>query len=210
MNYHTYNTLGLVLGSAPSGEASRYVYVFTKDLGLVGAHAQNARNINSKLRYALDAPARSQVSLVRGKNMWRLVSAIPDKRFYSVFRENPEKQQLCARTFSLIKKLLAGEESNPELFSAINEFLDFVAMEGKSRVGGDLVGERNDACLDLKDIEAILVLRILHFLGYIPENDLTRQFAHSAGWNSEIVSAMTPRRREAIRIINESMRETGL
>ncbi|MEK7390557.1 MAG: recombination protein O N-terminal domain-containing protein [Patescibacteria group bacterium] len=195
LHYHTYNTLGLILGSAPSGEASRYVYVFTKDLGLVGAHAQNTRNINSKLRYALDAPARSHVSLVRGKNMWRLISAVPDKRFYSVFKENPEKQRLCARTFSLIKKLLAGEEANPELFAVVNEFLDFIEKE-----------EQNT----LKDVEAILVLRILHYLGYIPGNDLTRQFAHSTGWNSEIISAMAPRRKEAVKIINESLRETGL
>lgn len=195
MHYHTYNTPGLIIAGAPSGEASRYVHVFTKDIGLIGAHVQNARNINSKLRYALDAPARSHVSLVRGKNMWRLVSAVPDKRFYSVFKENPEKQRLCARTFSLIKKLLPGEEPNPELFAAVDEFLDFIEKE-----------EQNT----LKDVEAILVLRILHILGYILENDLTRKFARSTGWNSEIVSAMTSQRKEAIQIINESLRETGL
>ena len=69
MSYHTYNTEGLILEAKPIGETSQYVYVFTRELGLVGAHAQNTRHITSKLRYALDAPARSTVSLVRGKHV---------------------------------------------------------------------------------------------------------------------------------------------
>ncbi len=197
MAYHTYNTPGLILGSTPSGEASRYVYIFTKDLGLVGAHAQNTRHVSSKLRYALDAPARSQVSLVRGKNMWRLISAVPDKRFYSVFGEDTERMMLCTRTFSLIKKLLAGEEAHPELFDVVNDFLDFIQNP-------------EPASVDLKDAEAVLVLRILHSLGYIPENDLAKQFARGTEWNPEIISAMAPYRKEAIKIINESLRATGL
>lgn len=201
-HYHTYNTTGLVLGGTPSGESSRYIYIFTRDLGLVGVHGQNTRSVSSKLRYALDAPARSQVSLVRGKNTWRLVSATPDKRFFSVFEGQPEKLALCTRVFLVLKKLLAGEESNPELFSLVNTFLDFLMSDMT-----DLVGE---SIGDLKDIEAILMLRILHTLGYIPDSPLAVQFARGTEWNSEIISAMTPHRKEAVRVINESLKATDL
>lgn len=202
MHYHTYNTLGLILGSSPSGESSRYLYIFTKELGLVGVHGQNIRSVNSKLRYALDAPARSYVSLVRGKNMWRLVSATPDKRFFSVFENQPEKLALCVRIFSVLKKLLAGEETNQELFLLVNNFLDFLMSDMT-----DLVGE---SIGDLRDIEAILMLRILHRLGYVPTSTIAEQFAYGTEWNAEIVSAMTPHRKEAIKIINASLNASDL
>ncbi len=197
MSYHVYNTPGFILGGTPSGEASRYIYIFTRDLGLVGAHAQNTRNVNSKLRYALDAPSFSQVSLVRGKNMWRLKSAVPDKRFYTIFKDDPEKLKLCIRVFALIKKLLAGEEANEPLFTIIQDFLDFL--------------EKNfTPDLNLKDAEPILVLRILHLLGYIPENELTTQFARSSEWNAELIKKMAPMRKEAVAIINESLKASDL
>jgi len=193
--YHIYNTPGLILAATPSGEASRFVYVFTKDLGLVGAHAQSARSIKSKIRFAIDAPARSQVALVRGKNMWRLVSAVPDKRFVSEFGIGTEKFELCARIFSLIKKLMPGEEANPKLFSLIDEFLNFI---------------QTDSNLDLKSAEAVLILRMLHILGYIPEHELATEFARGTEWNAEIVAAMVLKRKEAVKVINESLRATGL
>lgn len=207
LNYHIYNTSGLIIAGVPSGEASRYVYIFTKDLGLVGAHAQNTRNISSKLRYALDAPARSRVSLVRGKNSWRLVSAVPDKRFCAVFAENSEKIRLCARTFSLIKKLLAGEEANERLFSVVSDFLDFLETMETDGVGKDGKDGKDE---NVKNVEAVLLLRILHLLGYLPENKLTREFARGAVWNEEIVRAMSPYRKEAVKIINESLRASDL
>jgi DNA repair protein RecO len=199
--YHIYNTPGLILAATPSGEASRFVYVFTKDLGLVGAHAQNARSVKSKIRYAIDAPARAQVALVRGKNMWRLVNAVPDKRFVSVFGVGTEKFELCARIFSLIKKLMPGEEANPVLFSLIDSFLEFIETNSNDSDSLDF---------DLKAAEAILILRMLHILGYIPDHSLATEFAQGTEWNPEIVSAMIPQRKEAVKVINGSLRATGL
>lgn len=172
--------------------------MFTRDLGLVGAHAQNTRSINSKLRYALDAPARAVVSLIRGKHMWRLANAVPDKGFYSLWRESPEKQKLCTRTFSLLKKLLAGEDPNPELFTTVDTFLTF--LEGNDFSHAD----------DIKNIEAIIVLRILYLLGYVPENEALKQFFETKEWDVEIINAMSDHRKEAIKVINESLKETGL
>lgn len=196
MNYHTYNTPAFIISSLPAGESSRYIYIFTKDLGLVGAHAQNTRHVNSKLRYALDVPAMSQVSLVRGRNMWRLVSAVPEKRYISLFEDSPEKVKLCIQVFLLIKKLVAGEESNHTLFFTISSFLDFL--------------ENSSEQVDIKNIESIALLRILHILGYIPENELTIKFARHNDWSIDIVDSMTHWRKEAVKIINESLSATGL
>ncbi len=175
------------------------MYVFTRELGLVGAHAQNTRHITSKLRYALDAPARSTVSLVRGKNMWRLISAVPDKSFYAAFRNSEQKQIIAARVFFLIKKLLAGEESNGELFDVINSGLNFLEL-----------GIEEKEIEQIKNFEAIIILRILHILGYVPETEKLKPFYGNTQWNTDIVTSFTSLRREAIKIINESIKETGL
>jgi recombinational DNA repair protein (RecF pathway) len=197
MFHHTYNSPAFVLGSTPAGESSRFVFLFTKELGLVGAHAQNTRHVSSKLRYSLNAPARSVVSLVRGKSTWRLTNAMPDKGFYFIFKEQPEKQKLCTRIFSLIKKLLAGEESNPELFTLVDNFLIFLE---ETELGGE----------ELKNIEAVVMLRILYMLGYIPQNELSQEFTNNFDWKKEILERMGPQRKEAVRMINESLRATGL
>lgn len=199
MSHHVYNTTGLILDKLPSGETSDFVYVFTRDLGLVGAHAQNTRSVKSKLRYAIDAPARSTVSLVRGKNKWRLISAIPDKSYFVTFRNNPEKQKLCAQTLYLIKKLLAGEEPNQELFQVVNEGLDFLDT-----------GISTDIPDQIRNFEAILILRILHILGYIPETETLKPFYMSTDWDAELVTSFTPARKDAVKIINESLQASGL
>lgn len=190
------------MGGTPSGEASRFIFIFTRDLGLVGAHAQNTRHVSSKLRYALDAPARSTVSLVRGKSMWRLVSAVPETRFVTFFDDEPEKLALVVRIFSLLKKLLPGEEADPRLFDLIDSFFEFLKTVS---CGQDGAGD-----VEIKDAEAVLVLRILHRLGYIPDIDLARQFAHDTDWTVELVAAMSSRRKEAVSVINESLKATDL
>ncbi len=204
MHYHVYNTPGFILGSKASGEASRFIYIYTKELGLVGAHAQNTRSVNSKLRYALDAPALATVSLVRGKNMWRLKSAVPEKRYASVFKEDQEKLQLCARVFALIRTLVAGEEANPELFDLVHGFLEFIEKDFNGNVSGD------SAAADIKNAEAVLILRVLHMLGYIPDSELAQQFAYGNEWSADIVKAMATHKKEAILVINESLRASGL
>jgi DNA repair protein RecO len=200
--YHIYNTPGFVLGGTPSGESSRFIFIFTRDLGLVGAHAQNTRHTSSKLRYALDSPARSHVSLVRGKNMWRLVSAVPETRFVTFFKNEPEKLALVARIFSLLKKLLPGEDADPQLFVLVDSFLEFL---NTTAFGPGSAGD-----IEMKDAEAVLVLRMLHRLGYIPDTDLARQFAHSSDWTVAAIAAMKSRRKEAVGVINESLKATDL
>src|SRR5689334_20839105 len=126
MFYHTYNTEAFVLSSEPTGEASKYVYLFTRDLGLVGERAQSSRSVASKLRFALEPLSHSKVSLVRGKNSWRLTNAAPEENLFMKLRDNREKLVLCANVFALIKKLLAGEEKNHELFTTLSDAIDFI------------------------------------------------------------------------------------
>ena len=76
MLHHIYHTEGFVLSGQSVGEANKYFRIFTKDFGMVGAMAQGIRLLQSKLRYSLQDYSYSKISLVRGKQVWRIVGAI--------------------------------------------------------------------------------------------------------------------------------------
>ena len=111
MSYHIYTTKGIVLSSVPVGEADRIYKILTRDLGLVRARALSVRKSTSKLRGALEPFSLSQVSLVRGKEFWRLTSAELIKKIGSSGE--------VARPLSLLEKLVTGESPHQELFDAV-------------------------------------------------------------------------------------------
>lgn len=197
MHYHTYNTPGFILNAAPAGESSRYVFIFTRDLGLVGAHAQNTRSISSKLRYSISAPAKSVVSLVRGKNVWRLISAVPDKQLFYLFRDEPDKLKLCVQVFALYKKILAGEEANPELYSLLENFIEFLEKE-------KLDSEQ------IKNAETVFIVRFLKITGYLPDEKITKEISAGREWNTDLLSGVSLQRKDIVRIINESLKAADL
>lgn len=148
MSYHIYTTKGLILSERPLREADRIYSILTRDLGLVRASATGVRKESSKLRGALEPFALSSVSLVRGKDFWRLTSA-------ELLRKLPATDAL-ARPFSLLEKLVQGESAHPELFDMIEQFVS---------------GEREDGEM----FEIMLVAHMLFHLGYLKAEDLTRE-----------------------------------
>ena len=206
MLYHSYNTEAFVLGGLPVGESSRFVFLFTKDLGLVGARVQNARSVSSKLRYSLDDLSLSKVSLVRGRNVWRLTNAAPQKSLFSIFRNQPEILLLVTRILGTIKMLVAGEEVNRELFSILNEA--FLFLENESSTEKLTVEE-------IKNAEVILMLRILNNLGYFGSHNELGEFVVVAEspektWSRDLLSRMQKERSKAILVINSSLKASNL
>jgi DNA repair protein RecO len=197
MFYHQYNTEAFVLGSRPSGEGSKYVYLFTKELGLLGAHAQGSREIKSKLRYALDDLSHSKVSLVKGKSTWRLTNAVPHKNFFVQFRLEHEKLRLCANALAIIKKLVAGEEKNIKLFEILEQGFAFLE-------------ENNLSEDDIHNAEAIFMLRILNNLGYFGASKTLENFALTDEWNQTLLQEMSRERRNAVFVINKSLEASHL
>jgi|SRR3989344_6431200 len=114
MSYAVYSTRGFILGSAPTGEASKIYLIYTEDFGLVRARAQSVRLLVSKLRYNLEDYSFGTFSLVRGREIWRLTGTekidLPQKQKFSLVR---------ARVLNLIKRLVQGEEKNEKLFKTL-------------------------------------------------------------------------------------------
>lgn len=112
MSYAVYTTRGFILGSAPSGEASKTYSIYTEDFGLVAARAQGVRLLASKLRYNLEEYSLATLSLVRGREVWRVTGAEKEHLPRS-------GAQARARILNLTRRLVQGEERNDGLFSAL-------------------------------------------------------------------------------------------
>jgi len=197
MQHHIYNTRGFVLGSEPQGESSRYVYIFTQDLGLVGVHVQNVRAVNSKLRQSLQDYSVSRISLVRGKTLWRLTNASLEQNFYLDFKNNKPALLACAQISALLKKLLAGEDKNTELFELVVHGLNILLQNSTSqdRVSG---------------IEVLVVLNILYNLGYVAPDTKVSNFLKSPSEYEVLLSEAIAFRKDLAEYVNKSIKISGL
>ncbi|HEY4528703.1 MAG TPA: recombination protein O N-terminal domain-containing protein [Candidatus Paceibacterota bacterium] len=146
MSYHIYTTKGLVLSSRGVGEADRIYSILTRDLGLIRARATAVRKAASKLRGALEPFSLTSVSLVRGKDYWRLTSA-------ELIKKIPKRETL-ARPLALLEKLVQGEAPHPELLNAIEENFDSTESKLVSHILYHL-GYLKNTDLDLPEKELI-------------------------------------------------------
>jgi DNA repair protein RecO len=192
MSHTIYTTLAFVLKSVNFGEANKYFFIFTREFGLIRAAAQSVRHLKSKLRYGLEDFCLCQVSLVRGREVWRLTSA--EKKL--AVKEN-EKFLILSRIFSLLLRLLHGEEKNDLLFESVEEGMRFLE---KSNMKEE----------DLTNFECIMALRILSALGYIGRLGDFDQFTASPYFTPELLSTMSHLKTRAILEINKSLKETHL
>ena len=188
--------------STEFGEANKYFFIFTKEFGLVRAAAQGVRHLKSKLRYGLGDYSFGQFSLVRGKEIWRLTSV--EKKLslcHSRGDGNLEKILLLSRIFSLLLRLLHGEEKNIFLFDSLKEGMVFLEKF-------DLEGDKKEEML--ANFECIMALRILSALGYIGQLGDFDPFITSPYFTPDLLAAMSAHKTRAILEINKSLKETHL
>jgi DNA repair protein RecO (recombination protein O) len=195
MSHKIHHTEGFVISGSNYGEANRYLLIFTRDFGLIRASAQSLRKATSKLRFSLQDFSYSKVDLVRGQEFWRVTNARKISGFED-FHQNLEAIKMLANIFRLIKRLCHGEEENPELFEYLKEIYGFLEKE-------KLDSE------DIKNFEAVSVLKILHCLGYVGSGADLSIFVSNSLSHSMLSQARTARRL-LIEEINKSLRESQL
>ena len=195
MSHKIYHTEGFVIAGSNYGEASRYLSIFTRDFGLVRASAQSLRKVSSKLRFSLQDFSYSKIDLVRGKEIWRVTNA-KNISGYEKLNKSSESIKMLANIFRLIKRLCHGEAENPELFEYLKEIYAFLEIEKLNNE-------------DIKNFEAVSVLKILHCLGYIGDGKdlsifVSNNLSHSMLGQAKLV------RRTLVEEINKSLRESQL
>ncbi|MFZ2072405.1 MAG: DNA repair protein RecO [Minisyncoccia bacterium] len=192
--HHIFHTEGLILGGRNFGEAGKYYSIFTRDLGMIYASAQGVRKISSKLRFVLQDFSYVKIDLVRGKDFWRLTNASKTNMLESVSKK-PETLFVFANVSRLLKRLLVGEETNKELFADL--------------LNGLSILEKAETQEDLRNVEAIIVLRILNNLGYIGGNDILKNLIKSP-FGDELIFEVGKSRAKILSEINKALKETHL
>lgn len=184
-----HHTEGLILAKVPRGEASFIFTVFTRELGLIRALAQSVRAGRSKLRSQLQVGWVVNLDLVRSRDGWRLIGAMSSRK---VLPSTKAAQSAVANLAILLRRLLPLEEPQPELFQDVVNAL---------KIFDQIVSE---------DLEALLALRLLNYLGYFdPAPDFAR-LAVGEELSPEAVKSFSPNRQKAIRLINESLTASHL
>ena len=197
LSYHLYHTPALVLGSEPFGEGSKRFTLFTRELGAVVASARSVREERSKLRYGLQELSLSEVTLVRGREQWRVTNAALSENLFGALRGNRAALEVCVRISRLLRRLLAGEEKHEALFDTVIAGFRFLET-------------LPDANLH-RGSEIVLVLRILFLLGYLaPRCEFDALLSSPAFWDEKTVSRALSFRALAILEINHSLRQTQL
>lgn len=191
--YSVYTTAGFVLGSVERGEANKIFSIYTEDFGLVRASAQGVRLEKSKLRYSLDDFARGHFSLVKGKELWRLTGSERDEDGIV----STEARRIVARVLNLVRRLVHGEERNPELFTVLD------VMMKKAR-------EVSSESKDLVPFELLSLLRVLHTLGYLGAVDGIDTSMIVGDMTDEMLSLVSKNRSGILSHINKALEETQL
>lgn len=196
--YHLYHTDGFVLGGAPFGEANKFFTLFTEELGMLSASATSVREERSKLRYGLQDFSYSHLTLVRGREVWRLASAALQENIWNEFRGRPQVSALFVRIFRLLRRLLPPEEKNHRVFDALLQTLQFLRTdEARKEVA--------------ETLEIVLVLRILYSLGYLSSEGELQTLLTEPFFISEDALLLARRfRAQALSSINDSLKATQL
>ncbi len=184
---------GIVVGRHAVGEGSARILLYTDLFGLVSPLAKSSREERSKLRAHLQVGTRGEFTLVKGREVWRLVGAV--KTLNSFFgEEEKERSEAVANVLSIVRQFIKGEGHDEFLFEALWGFLVSISNADKKHIG---------VC------ESLAVFRLLSALGYVSV-DVGTDSLLSSGYGSEALSEAENRRHAIVRTINEGITASGL
>ncbi len=192
---HVYTTPAFIIKSIPTGEANKIYFLLTRELGFIRASAQSVRSHKSKLKGHLEKFSLIKISVVKGRDIWRITNT--ETIVQHAFTKDFEKLSVVKNIFSLLIRLLHGEEKNDVLFDSIESFYDFLFL---NELSSD----------NLKNLEVIVVLRILHALGYLKKSLELSSFIENNALSIELLDSFKIYRKSAIQEINLALEETHL
>lgn len=186
---HKYQTPAVVIARTPSGEANLSVALLTREFGIVYARAQGARKPGAKMAAGLQTLAEADVTLLRGKDGWRLAGTILAEDWA---HQLPKKaRERAARTLALADRLVRGESTDPALYIIATAYLRALA---------ELPEESHDAA------EALAALRMLAALGL----DAGEGYGDERDYSVEILVRAQADRSALVSRINRGIVASGL
>ncbi|MBP6948689.1 MAG: recombination protein O N-terminal domain-containing protein [Candidatus Pacebacteria bacterium] len=113
MAIEKYTTECIVVESFNNGEHDKVYKVFTRDFGMILAHAKSIRKLESKLRAHIQERSVSLITLVQGRDVFRLVGA----------EERYTEKMFIHEVVSLLKRFVRGEGAHKALYDRLIIFL---------------------------------------------------------------------------------------
>lgn len=114
MAIEKYTTKAFILREYEQGESDKVFKLFTEEFGLIFALAKGVRKLESKLRFHLKVGKEVDVTLVKGKEVWRLTGI-------EAFPKVHEDEVIVV---SLLERFVRGEIKQQNLFRHAREYLD--------------------------------------------------------------------------------------
>lgn len=145
---HKYVTRAIVLARAPLAESASLITLLTEEFGLVRARAEGLRKPGAKLAHALQTLDACEVTLVRGKEGWRLSGALLVRSWFKELSHDARAR--AGRVAGLLLRLVHGEAADALLYGIYAQFLESLPA---------LTEEEQDAA------ECFAALRLLAALG---------------------------------------------
>jgi len=216
MSYHIYTTDGIILKRTAFGEANIFLHILTEDLGLIVAGARSARLSSSKLRSALQEYTYVSVSCVKGKNGWKITNVVEKENFFFNYPKGKngwkitnvvEKEnfffnypnfshKILSQISSVLLKMIPGESPHKEIFQIVKSGFEFLKTLQEK---------------DVLNFETLVVLRILHQLGYVESGPEINFFLKNREeWNVSILEEVSQSRGNIIFTINKALKESQL
>lgn len=186
---HKYATPAIVLARAPQGEANADVYLLTHEFGLVRGRAQGLRKSGAKLAHALQTFAECEVSLVRGKDTWRVSGGSLVESWSGKLA--PFARERAGKVAQLLLRLLRGETNDPSTFLIFRAFLAALSTATKE---------------EAEAFECLAALRILRTLG-LDAGDIPGEEDH---FDAATLAATLRERSALIARVNRGITASGL
>lgn len=194
MSHHKHTTEAYILAVKAVKEGDARIKFVTKDGEVLSAIATGLRLLKSKLRMSVVQYSHVSVSLVRGKDVWRLTNANSIKDYFSELKSNSstalETRKALARIVSLVEKLTPGEMQVGGIFERLINYSEILLKENflnKSEL--------------LNAYETQTALFIMTDLGYI-EN--------ASKWQNATIEYIQENIKTAIKDINHGIQSTHL
>lgn len=166
MAYLTYTTKAIVCGTFDRYTSDRSYLLFTREAGMLFAEARSVRMEKSKQRFALQDFSLVRVSLVKGKQTWRIGSVEALTNHYHSAVDKAARGSVVS-VYRNLRRFFQGEEATPALFDFVVEALTVVSQTIENRAATD----------------RLILIKILAELGYVSDKGQSQSFKRISSEN---------------------------
>ena len=187
---HTlHTTKAFVLQRFPQGESNYTYKIFTEDLGLLYAHAQSVRELKSRNKYALNIGQLGEVTLVKGREIWRITGA-------QNLVEYAKASGFERKLLYIIGKFSPPEVKAPELFEIIEKSLSC----------------NREQKIDKELLEVLTMLRIMDVLGFVArpiDEEVIKVLLETSEITPNILKIVEENKKKLIARVNSALDEAN-